>query len=344
MIDTKLMSYSSPLLRLLSGVLTALVSVTLFVPSIAFAATFSDVPKDHFAHDAILYLSDRDTLSGYADGTFKPDKKVNRAEALKLIASEFIPETKAVNLKSTDFSDVPDNAWYLPAITWALGKHVIDGPPKTTAFSPSRAVTKSEFLKMLFVSNGIDAKAFSDIKLPLSSDVTDTSAWYYTHLRYAVATGTTEVSTAGVFGPNRELTRGDVAVILYRFTLYKSGERTQDLLTLTRQDVEKVITHLAANNVTEAEYASARAILIARGALLTEPDVAVVKVAVKIAEGYRALTRAYRAALSGDRNAVLKLSADASTLADQARKISPDAKTLADQLDKYSRSFAQQAR
>lgn len=310
----------------------------------ASAAAFPDVPKDHFAREAIVFLSDRGVLAGYPDGTFKPDKKVNRAEALSVIAAQFIPKSKTVTMASTDFTDVPDNAWYLPAVTWALGKRVIDGPPGRTAFAPARAVTKAEFLKMLFVAQGVDLKSFGDIVLPLSADMTETTAWYYPVLRYAVATATTEVSGAGLFGPNRELTRGDVAVFLHRFTLLRSNQRTQALLSLTRQDVERIITALAKGSVTDAEYASARAILIARAALLAESDSPVVKVAVKIAEGYRALTRAYRASLGGDRDAVIKHATDAVTLAAQARKISGEAKVLADQLEKYSKSFIEQAK
>lgn len=310
----------------------------------ASAASFSDVPKDHFAADAIGFLGDRGVLTGYADGTFKPDKKVNRAEALKIIASVFIPESRANALKSR-YNDVSDGEWYLPAIEWALDKGgVIDGPPKATDFHPTRAVTKAEFLKMLLNGNGIDMKSFGDITLALSSDVTDTKAWYFPSMRYAVATGTTAIGSSGLYGPARELTRGDVALILYRFTLFREGRRTQDLLTLTRQEVEDIITSLAKGDIREAEYGSARAILIARGALLAEPEAGAVKVAVKIAEGYRALTRAYRAGLAGDLDAVIKLSNDAGYLAEQARKMAPEAGTVATQLSQHAKSFSEQAK
>lgn len=312
--------------------------------SAASAAEFSDVPKSHFARESILYLADRNILAGYADGTFKPDRKVNRAEALNIIASEFIPKSATIIMRSADFADVPDNAWYLPPIIWALPKKIIDGPPAAAEFHPARTVTKAEFLKMLFAAYGIDPKAFNDIALPLSADATDVKAWYYPSLRYAIATATTIAPESGTLGPERELTRGDVAVLLHRFTLYRDGRRTQELLTGTRKDVERVITFLAKGDVRNAEYASARAILIARGALITEPEQPVVKVAVKIAEGYRALTRAYRASLNGDLDSVRKLSADATTLAGQARAISGEAAALADQLEKYSRSFAEQVR
>lgn len=310
----------------------------------ASAAEFRDVPKNHFAHDAIAYLSDRNILTGYSDETFKPDWKVNRAEALKIIASNFIPKSETVNLSNPDFTDVPDNAWYLPAIIWALPKKIIDGPPAAAAFHPARTVTKAEFLKMLFAAYGIDPQAFNDIALPLSADATDVKAWYYPSLRYAIATATTIAPESGVLGPERELTRGDVAVLLHRFMLYRDGRRTQELLTGTRKDVERVITFLSKGDVRNAEYASARAILIARGALLAEQEQSVVKVAVKIAEGYRALTRAYRAGLNGDPDSVRKLAADATTLAGQARAISGEAAALADQLEKYAKSFVQQVK
>ena len=331
------MSLTTPLLRLLSGLLATVAAGTVF------AAEFTDVPKGHFAHDAIMTLADRGTLAGYADGTFKPDKNVNRAEALKIIASNFIPKSGTIRLRSADFTDVPDDAWYLPSIVWALQKKVIDGPPSTTAFHPTRTVTKAEFLKMLFAAYGVDPKAFNDIALPLSSDVTDVKAWYYPSLRYAVATATTIIPESGTLAPGRDLTRGDVALLLYRFTRYRDGQRTQELLTETRKDIERVITFLSKGDVRGAEYASAREILIARGALLTEPEQPVVKVAVKIAEGYRALTRAYRASLNGDLEAVRTLAADAQTLAGQARTISGEATALADQLEKYAKSFAAQA-
>lgn len=323
-----------------------LVTIALFLmgPAAASAASFSDVSKSTFGQEAILSLTDRGVLTGYADGTFRPEKKVNRAEALKIIAGNFIPKSEIVRVQSVDFTDVPDDAWYLPSITWALSKAIIDGPPKTTTFHPTRSVTKVEFLKMLFGAYGIDPKAFNDIALPLASDVTDVQAWYFPSMRYAVATATTILPESGVLAPGRELTRADVALLLDRFQLYRDSQRTQELLSETRKDVERVITFLAKGDVRSAEYASARAILIARGALLTEPEQPVVKVAVKVAEGYRALTRAYRASLNGDLEAVRKLSADAVTLAGQARTISGEAKALADQLEKYARSFAEQAR
>ena len=46
----------------------------------ALAETFSDVAPEYWAADYISALADRDILSGYPDGTFRPEATVTRAE------------------------------------------------------------------------------------------------------------------------------------------------------------------------------------------------------------------------------------------------------------------------
>ena len=49
--------------------------------------SFSDVPPDHDAYEAVEFLKTQNIIGGYPDGTFKPDRTVNRAEAAKIIAA-----------------------------------------------------------------------------------------------------------------------------------------------------------------------------------------------------------------------------------------------------------------
>lgn len=317
----------------------------MLLPGKSFAA-FPDVPKSNFAYDAIEYLSQRKIITGYKDGTFQPDRKVGRAEALKIIAATFVTNTEDTSKsRAIGFADVPDGAWYIPYLEWTLGKgNIVDPPSKNKNFAPANPVKKAEFLKMLFATHGVDLKSFNDILLPLSTDVTDTRAWYYPMMRYAVATTTTVPTDSGHLMPDRELTRADVALLLYRFTLYREELRVQAQLSAAQKEVENIINALSDGNIRAAEYASARGLLFTRSAIETSPDEPTVKVAVKIAEGYRALTRAYRASLSGDADEVIKLSGDAFFLGDQAVKMSPVSESAVKQLKNYSQSFAQQAR
>ncbi len=305
---------------------------------------FFDIPADHYSYDAVEYLRNAGILKGYADGTFRPDKKVNRAEALAIIATQLLSDADAKKYITSPFTDVPDDAWFLPYVEWARGKGIVQGPPAAAKFDGARPVTKVELIKMFLLSRKVDPNSFGDITLPLSRDASDTKAWYYPTLRYAIASSMTTATTQHLFAPDKQLTRGEVALLLYRFFQYRDGQRASEALAEARKEVENVINFLSAGSFADAQYASARGLLLARGANEKRPTEAVVKVAVKIAEGTRALVRAYESAQKQDWDSVVKLSQDAWFLGDQAKKISPESTTVAEQLQTYAKSFADQAR
>jgi hypothetical protein len=243
------------------------------------------------------------------------------------------------------FSDVSDNAWYLPYVEWArMRGGIIQAPPVAKTFEAGKNVTKAEFIKMFLTSRGIDPKSFNDIQLPLSKDVGNTKEWFYPYMRYAIASSMTAASQDGLYSPNRDITRSDVAIFLHRFFLYRLGQRTQALLSETERELAKTIDALAANNPAAADYTSARALVMMRGALDVKPSENMVKAVLKVTEGYRSLVRAFRASKEKDWQSVVKLAGDAFYLGDQARKASPNAETLASQLQSYAKSFADQAR
>jgi expansin (peptidoglycan-binding protein) len=49
------------------------------------AASFTDVAADLWAADAIAYVQSTGLMTGYSDGTFKPDSILTRAEAVKVL-------------------------------------------------------------------------------------------------------------------------------------------------------------------------------------------------------------------------------------------------------------------
>ncbi|WP_405158182.1 S-layer homology domain-containing protein [Paenibacillus sp. FSL H8-0283] len=74
------------------------------------AVSFTDVSADLWAADAIAYVQSAGLMVGYNDGTFKPDSKLTRAEAVKVLNVLFNrpPLTGAA---TPTFSDVPDTHW-----------------------------------------------------------------------------------------------------------------------------------------------------------------------------------------------------------------------------------------
>ena len=308
------------------------------------AKRFTDLQAGDFGFAEVSGLVQKGIFSGYPDGSFRPQQKVTRSEALKIITASLMSPDESSEKMRSDFSDVRDDAWFLPYLSWAVKKSVVDPPTKTPAFKPSNSVLRVEFLKMLFRSNNVNINAFGEVTLPLSSDVTDAKQWYYPYIRYALSSGVSVAPPTGLLTPNRELTRVDAAVLLYRFFLYRDGGKTQALLDQTRIEIETTLDALEKNDLKRAEYASVRALLAARGAHESKPDDTATKVAVKTSEAIRALVRAYSAGIENKIDDVIKLSQDAWFIADQARKISPSASTVAAQIQSYSKAFADSAR
>lgn len=305
---------------------------------------FSDFQPGDFGYDSVIRLQSKGIINGLPDGTFQPTKLVTRAEALKIIVAPLISEKELTIAPATDFSDVPSDSWFAPYVAWGERKGVITSAKIKATFAPGRSVTRAEFLKMLFLANDIDPNAYGDILLPLSSDVTNPKEWYYPFMRYGLVSSVVMTPKTMTLTPDHQLQRVEIAVLLDRFLQFKEGSRTQALLDQSTVEISTVLDALAKNDLTKAEYASARGLLYARGALAAKPDEPTVKVAVKITEAIRALVRAYRAGVDGKLSDVVKLSGDSWFLADEARKISPDADTVATQVQKYAKNFADTAR
>ena len=52
----------------------------------AAANPFSDVPRDHWAYDAVTQLANDGVVEGYGDGTFRGDRNITRYEMAQMVA------------------------------------------------------------------------------------------------------------------------------------------------------------------------------------------------------------------------------------------------------------------
>lgn len=71
---------------------------------------FPDVPSYGETHDAVAYGQMHGWINGYADGTFKPDVSITRAEAAKLI-NRVTDRSLQVDMESVTFADVSPSHW-----------------------------------------------------------------------------------------------------------------------------------------------------------------------------------------------------------------------------------------
>lgn len=322
------------------------VSLLFAAGSVSAAQSFSDLPPTDAAYEAAEYLKANNIISGYSDGTFKPAKKVNRAEALKIIVAPLVDPNDLKTVSQTPFSDIPEGSWYLPYVEVARQNSIIDGPPMKDAFHGDKTVIRAEFFKMLEIAHKTDpAASFSDIVLPLSKDVSSANEWFYPYMRYAIASSMTMVNAQdGLLHPGKELTRGEIAIFLYRFLMYKEGRRTQALLSEAENEIILILNMLQTDDIAQADAASARGMLATRGALAKKPDEPVVKGSVKISEAFNLLVRAYQSGKGGNLDEAIALSGDAWTRAAKALEFSPNLNTIVEQVQVLAKNMADSAR
>jgi len=240
---------------------------------------------------------------------------------------------------------VPNDAWYNGYVAKAVQKSIIDGPPKTKTFNGSRPVILAEFLKVLELAQGMDPDSYGEVRLPLSIDVSDPTAWYYKYFRMALASSLLQIDKTGNLNPTQQLTRGDVAIYVYRLLMYKQGKRTQALLSETEAELSgNVISNLSPDGLALANMARARATLAVRGALATRPDSDLIKGAVKVTEGFGSLVDAYQAGVSGHPDDVITYANKAYDSSIQAIKYSESLKTIATSMQQIAHNMAEEAR
>ena len=97
------------------------------------SSNFKDV-KGHWASNAIDQLYGNKKIKGFPDGTFKPDQKLTRAEAVTVLNSVFGRNTKSTSFANVNtnslkkFSDVPMSHWaYYQIIDASNGHNAVKG-------------------------------------------------------------------------------------------------------------------------------------------------------------------------------------------------------------------------
>ncbi|MBE7009865.1 MAG: S-layer homology domain-containing protein [Ruminococcaceae bacterium] len=134
----------------------------------ASALSFSDLAEEHWAYANVQALVEEGTVSGYEDGTFRPNGTVTRAEFVKMIGEGPV-------MRERDYDDVASNHW---AYTYVMKS----GMPERTGnlFYPNQAITRGLAAELLWKRNGAEQGVFAPAIITSQySQNTDAIAWAY---------------------------------------------------------------------------------------------------------------------------------------------------------------------
>lgn len=192
-----------------------------FAPS-AFAADFSDFNSLHWAYTYVQTLVNDGTINGYADGTFRPEGTVTRAEFVKMIGNG--PETR-----DTVFDDVPSSHWaYNYIMTSGLD------PLKDNMFMPDTPITRGDVAVLLWKRAGSPKGITAPPIVHRQSKNWDAASWVYTN---GIMVGDDYIDLR----LSHTLTRGEASALIVRSrSVNADTSKTKFMSSVNNELFEKV--------------------------------------------------------------------------------------------------------
>ena len=187
---------------------------------------------------------------GYSDIAFQPGiwyvMPVTRADHMQFvggIANKSIIETHLFYRNLMDdiystyhtvqptetpfpFTDVPESRWSYPYIKQLYDAGVVSGTSATT-FEPTANVTRAQFVTMIAGLAGADVSGYASGPF----DDVQAGSWYAPYVNWAAASGIVSGTSATTFDPAAEISRQDMAVMLYNYAQQAGVQLEQTTVT-----------------------------------------------------------------------------------------------------------------
>lgn len=201
-------------------------SILIFMlPYSAQATTFKDVPKDHWAHDEIRFLSDKLVIRGYSSGNFQPLTTLTRKDAAVMIVRAMkLPAIQQPTVRPNDLKS--SMGGYTEMMTAAnKGMFTISNGK----FSPNAPLTRKEMARVMAVAYNFKGTGKSNFQ-----DMSKSHPFY----SYVDAIATNNVTTGysdGTFKP-------EIAVNRAQFSTFLSRIYSKPLTYIVKQNGKVIAT------------------------------------------------------------------------------------------------------
>ncbi|MBN8659955.1 MAG: S-layer homology domain-containing protein [Candidatus Melainabacteria bacterium] len=128
----------------------AIAMKALNVPPAAGAAQFKDVSPTYWASKAIAAVSQAGLVTGFPDGTFKPEDKITRAQALVILAKALPSGLADVSILNSyqDGSSVP--SWAAPSVAKAAKARIIVSYPDPSQIRPNLNASRADVAALTY--------------------------------------------------------------------------------------------------------------------------------------------------------------------------------------------------
>ena len=223
----------------------AITITAVLAASMAMSVTAFGAPTDiqgHWAQNTINKWVDKGDISGYPDGTFRPNNMITRAEFVVLV-------NNAMGYSKSGyayFSDVPNHYWGKNAIQTGVAAGYISGDGDGT-FRPNDPVTRQEAAAMISRILGLKQ---NDSRAYRYTDSYAISNWAKGVVGAVSEAGIMAGYPDGSFGPNKVLTRAEAVLALDKTMNYKPGDKEEDKEETKKEDMLLTQSKLEDTTVT----------------------------------------------------------------------------------------------
>jgi hypothetical protein len=152
---------------------------------------------------------------------------------------------------STPFDDVPQGSWFHDAIAWAFNGRITTGTSPST-YSPHRHLTRGEFVTFIHRIEGTPP-VNNTIRF---SDVTDLSVFYFDAVNWASSNEIVTGVGGGRFEPYRNITREEMAVMLFRLARFHKKDTSAPDAALDKFDDRENVSVFALEGMRWAASAN----------------------------------------------------------------------------------------
>jgi uncharacterized protein YjdB len=212
----------------------------------AAAAVYPTDITGNWAGSQIYSLINQGVVTGYVDGTFKPNNSISRAEFIVMINRAFKFNTPA----SIFYSDVRAGDWFYLDIAKARAAGYIAGYPNGT-MGPNNKISRQEAATILAGVLGLNTSTSSGYLT--FSDASKIPSWSWASINSLVQAGYINGYPDGTFRPANSITRAEAAVMINQGmsrVKVTSVKLNKDSLTLGLDKSETLVATVSPSNAT----------------------------------------------------------------------------------------------
>lgn len=217
------------------GIISGILIFSSYTYSSAQTKSFNDVKNDRWSYQAISEVTEAGYISGYSDNTFKPSDNITRVEAASIINNYLVKNNRITEDYTTNnFSDVPENAWYIQAVNNVSALGIVKGD-EFGRFNPDKTLSRAEMVSIINRMENYQNKgtySFWDV---------NSNEWYAKDVQTAYSNGIVNGVSLVRFNPTGKVSREQFTTVIYNVMHYNPNFNAEKIAPIKDYNDDDVL-------------------------------------------------------------------------------------------------------